>query len=220
MPIEANCPKCGKKYRLSSDFQGKKVSCKECGHAFRLGKLAAEEPVQMDTDDMLLPASTTQSPLRSPVRSNPSPSQPAAPDFRTWKSSEGDYSVEARLIKTTASMVTLRKKNGDEIEVPLDKLSTKDERHARSFTQPASQANNSGVRRCIRCKGVLHAGARVCPHCRLWQDPKEYATTFFSIWIILMIVSCGIGFLAFVILLIIMVWAGIGGFVFFDAMTP
>ena len=35
--------------------------------------------------------------------------------------------------------------------------------------------NNENVTLCIRCKSSIHPEATVCPHCKVWQDPQEFA---------------------------------------------
>ena len=71
-----------------------------------------------------------------------------------------------------------------------------------THTQQVLKANVSGVRRCGRCKSEIHPQAKVCPHCKLWQNPNEYAATFCSIWVVLMIICFGFGFVVFVLLML------------------
>lgn len=42
MPIELSCPHCGTRYRLPSEYAGKRVSCKKCGKGFQIP--ADDEP--------------------------------------------------------------------------------------------------------------------------------------------------------------------------------
>ena len=52
----------------------------------------------------------------------------APPTFaRTWKSSDGVYSVDAEYVGAKDGKVSLRKANGDVIEVPLVRLSAEDQ---------------------------------------------------------------------------------------------
>ncbi|NLE38088.1 MAG: hypothetical protein GX621_08705, partial [Pirellulaceae bacterium] len=67
---------------------------------------------------------------------------------RTWKSSNGTYSVDAELVDAVDGVVSLRKPNGDVIKVPLSRLSAEDQAYvakqdaaesvARSATDTAS----------------------------------------------------------------------------------
>lgn len=77
-------------------------------------------------------------------------------------------------------------------------------------TQQVLRANGSGMRRCRRCKGEIHPQAKVCPNCKLWQNPNEYAATFCSIWVVLMIICFGFGFVVFVLLMLV-VFGGMFG---------
>lgn len=55
----------------------------------------------------------------------------ADPEFREWTAGEGEYRVIARFISVANNAVLLEKKNGEEISVPLAKLSQQD----RDFVQ-------------------------------------------------------------------------------------
>ena len=55
-------------------------------------------------------------------------------------------------------------------------------------------------RLCLRCRGIIHSDAVVCPHCQLWQDPKQYLANFVTLWIVLMIFCFGFGFIVFALL--------------------
>ena len=79
-------------------------------------------------------------------------------ELRTWKSATGTFSTEAELLETTADgAVRLKKKDGKEIKVPLDRLSAADQEYARahlSDAAPAAKGNGAtevagrGRRRC------------------------------------------------------------------------
>ena len=62
-----------------------------------------------------------------------------------------------------------------------------------------------GIRRCTRCKGELHPEAAVCPHCRLWQNPKQYISAYIqtvsTLWIVLMVFMFGVALVLLVIML-------------------
>jgi len=70
-------------------------------------------------------------------------------ELRTWKSATGTFSTEAELIETTADgAVRLKKKDGKEIKVPLDRLSAADQDFARAqaggTSNTASGAKTAG----------------------------------------------------------------------------
>ncbi len=47
--------------------------------------------------------------------------------WHTWTSEDGGFTVEAKFLKVIAGSVYLQKRNGDQIEVPLEKLSEDDQ---------------------------------------------------------------------------------------------
>ncbi len=53
------------------------------------------------------------------------------PEFRTWTSDDGQFTVEAKLVKTSGDVITLKRKTGEEIDVPIEKLSKKDQEFIR-----------------------------------------------------------------------------------------
>ena len=62
-------------------------------------------------------------------------------ELRTWKSATGTFSTEAELLETTADgAVRLKKKDGKEIKVPLDRLSAADQEYARAHMSDAAPA--------------------------------------------------------------------------------
>ena len=54
---------------------------------------------------------------------------PSKGESRTWKSADGAFSVEARLVGHTEDSAILERKDGKEITVPLKKLSDADQFH-------------------------------------------------------------------------------------------
>jgi len=54
------------------------------------------------------------------------------PQSRTWTSTDGRFTVKARLVKSSDGAVTLKKDNGEEIRVPIEKPSRKDQDYVRS----------------------------------------------------------------------------------------
>ena len=51
-----------------------------------------------------------------------------ADESRTWTDRTGKFRIEAEFVGEADGVVTLRKEDGEEIEVPLDKLSAADKR--------------------------------------------------------------------------------------------
>ena len=51
-----------------------------------------------------------------------------AGETRTWTDKTGKFRIEAEFVAEDDGVVTLRKEDGDEIEVPLEKLSAADRR--------------------------------------------------------------------------------------------
>ena len=63
-----------------------------------------------------------------------------AGETRTWTDKTGKFRIEAEFVGEEDGVVTLRKEDGDEIEVPLDKLSSADKR-AVSEAKAAAEEN-------------------------------------------------------------------------------
>ena len=76
--------------------------------------------------------------------------------------------------------------------------------------------------RCERCKGELHAEAKVCPHCGLWRNPEEYATGFCSIYVILLTIFVFLPVIAVVVFFLIcaIFFLITGGSLFYTFMEP
>lgn len=64
--------------------------------------------------------------LKAPLRAG-SKRKPAASQYRTWTSAGGTYHVEAELAGVASGEVTLRKRDGTEIVLPLERLSAEDQ---------------------------------------------------------------------------------------------
>lgn len=61
------------------------------------------------------------------VRTGPSGASPAVvEELRDWSDAAGTFHVQASLISVDGEQVTLQKADGTRINVPLDKLSSKD----------------------------------------------------------------------------------------------
>ena len=58
-------------------------------------------------------------------------------DARTWTSSGGGFKIEAEFVKLVGNQLTLRKADGAELVVPLEKLSQADQDVARRYARPA-----------------------------------------------------------------------------------
>lgn len=64
-------------------------------------------------------------------------------EWRTWKDSTGKYSIKAELIQNRNGVVTLRKENGDEIKLPIEKLSASDRRFLAKMRRESSVKKQS-----------------------------------------------------------------------------
>lgn len=56
-------------------------------------------------------------------------------EFRVWKDATGKFSVEAKVVENKNGTVTLEKSNGNQIKVPLNKLSSADKKYLRELTR-------------------------------------------------------------------------------------
>lgn len=67
-----------------------------------------------------------------------------AQDYRTWKDATGSYQVKAEYVRLDDGKVVLRKEDGTELAVPLDKLSPIDQGYVegRKSSAPAADPNN------------------------------------------------------------------------------
>ncbi|WP_197442900.1 SHD1 domain-containing protein [Lignipirellula cremea] len=64
----------------------------------------------------------------------------AEPELRTWSSSDGRFSTEARLVALQGGMVTLQKSTGETISAPLRSLSLQDRDYVLQREDPADPA--------------------------------------------------------------------------------
>lgn len=60
---------------------------------------------------------------------------------RTWKSSDGVYSIDAEYVGVKGGKLSLRKPNGDVIEVPLARLSAEDQAYVAKQAVPTEEAS-------------------------------------------------------------------------------
>jgi hypothetical protein len=61
--------------------------------------------------------------------------------FRTWMDNTGTFRIEAQFLGVVEGKVRLRRKDGREIAVPLDRLSEADQQEAERLQKPATVAN-------------------------------------------------------------------------------
>ena len=66
-----------------------------------------------------------QAPRESPIK--PKPRGPSTTGFRTWKDSTGRFEIEAQLVAASDGVITLRKRDGETVDVPLKRLSRADQ---------------------------------------------------------------------------------------------
>jgi hypothetical protein len=72
-----------------------------------------------------VPSTTTTTPATSPFK--PTKTTAAERSWRTWTDDSGTYKVEAKYLRIEGNTVFLKqKKDGKELKVPLDRLSTPD----------------------------------------------------------------------------------------------
>ena len=65
-------------------------------------------------------------------------------ELRTWKSANGNYSAEAEFVElTTDGSVRLKRKDGNVVTVPLDRLSDADKEFVRSHAAKSSDSSPS-----------------------------------------------------------------------------
>lgn len=62
-----------------------------------------------------------------PVTPGSEPEPETAHELRTWTTSDGKFTIEARFVRYGSSIVTLHKMNGKTIDVPIEKLSKEDQ---------------------------------------------------------------------------------------------
>ncbi len=65
----------------------------------------------------------------------------AAAKPRTWTASNGKFSVEAKLVKVDEGKLVLKRADGQEISVPLDKLSEADQKYVDNLLGKTSRGS-------------------------------------------------------------------------------
>ncbi len=85
----------------------------------------------------------------TPVENGLAPSSigiPAGgPSMRTWQDRTGKFKVEAELVDKSDTAVTLKKKDGSTIQVPIDKLSEADQAYLRDSMPGARSSGSTSV---------------------------------------------------------------------------
>jgi len=71
-----------------------------------------------------------------------------AAKWRTWKSANGKYEIEAKFVKMAMGTLTLEKENGTTIDVQLDRLSSEDQDFVRQWKWriPASRVSGPSAK--------------------------------------------------------------------------
>ena len=100
-----------------------------------------------------------------------------APFGRTWKSSGGGYSIEAEFVNVKDGTVSLRKANGDVIEVPLARLSAEDQGYV---AEQAGAADTPSPRKqtytqLARSARSMHTAAEVLRMYKLFLQHENLA---------------------------------------------
>ncbi len=84
------------------------------------------------------PSSTTLRPQEKLPKSQPTGTAPlaklTAAEFRTWSSSDGNYTVRAKFIQSVDGKASLQREDGQVITVPLDRLSPSDRKYVSQMT--------------------------------------------------------------------------------------
>lgn len=72
---------------------------------------------------------------------------------RKWTSSDGKYTLEAELVESDDTSVTLKRKSGETVSVPLDRLSEADHRYLTSLKNaPANKKEKPGPAKAVPAK--------------------------------------------------------------------
>jgi hypothetical protein len=62
--------------------------------------------------------------------------RPVAPQMRTWSDTTGQFKIEATFIELKGDSITLKRKDGKVISLPIAKLSEPDQKHIKEMAQP------------------------------------------------------------------------------------
>src|SRR5262245_2764712 len=77
----------------------------------------------------------------------------ASADAREWSDTTGKFKVEAELVDVTSDVVRLKKAPGDEVNIPLAKLSKGDQEHINKLLSLATAATAVLKQHCYTCHG-------------------------------------------------------------------
>jgi hypothetical protein len=66
---------------------------------------------------------------------------PALGEMRTWTDKSGGFSVQAEFVELTGDQVTLKREDGNNTRIPLEKLSATDQEVARALAQGRNNSN-------------------------------------------------------------------------------
>ena len=97
-----------------------------------VSKFLPRTPGEADEGDASEPGDRDPKAKPGPAAEKPAtpakPEEERKPQFRTWTSADGRFTVEAEFVKAIGGKVTLRKRDGTKITVPMKKLSEDDRR--------------------------------------------------------------------------------------------
>ena len=77
----------------------------------------------------------TTPPAAIPPRYNACPTCDAPPAMRTWADATGTFKIEALMLSASGDNVTLRRRDGKEVTIPLSKLSVSDREFVNQQTE-------------------------------------------------------------------------------------
>jgi hypothetical protein len=107
--------------QVEVQYQGRGSRREKCPRANL--RLAPPEVDQADVD------------ASAPAPARPAAARTARSDFRTWKDTSGQFSVEAKYLGLDAGRVRLVGKDGRERKIPLEKLSAEDQQVVKELQQ-------------------------------------------------------------------------------------
>ncbi len=100
-----------------------------------------------------------------------------APFGRTWKSSDGAYSVDAEFVDSEDGTVSLRKSNGDVIQVPISRLSAEDQAYVaeQAAAGDATPARMQTYAQLAQAASSMRTAAEVLRMWKLFLQQKDIA---------------------------------------------
>lgn len=108
-----------------------------------------------------------QAPEESAIK--PKPRGPSTTGFRTWKDNTGGFEIEAQMVAASDGVITLKKRDGKTVDVPLKRLSQADQDAIAGRAQSQSQSR-SASRLPSHAKPRTPAMAAHQEHLRRLQD--------------------------------------------------